>query len=41
MHDATYLYLMLANETMADGKDYRDGLLLQQKAGNKQFQGML
>ena len=38
-YDATTLYLLLLNETLSEGLDYRDGSLLFQKARNKTFTG--
>ena len=38
-YDATTLYLLLLNETLSEGLDYRDGSLLFQKARNRTFTG--
>ena len=39
LHDAAYLYLLLLNETLSEGKDYRDGHIYLDKAKGKVFQG--
>ena len=38
-YDATTLYLLLLNETLSEGLDYRNGSLLVQRARNKRFEG--
>ncbi len=37
--DAVYLYLMLLNETLAGGGDYRDGSAFLEKAKHRSFRG--
>ena len=38
--DSTYLYLMILEEILAEGRNYSDGRLFQQKAKNKDFLGV-
>ena len=40
LHDAAYLYLLLVNETITEGKDFRNGTLLLEKARNRTFEGI-
>ncbi len=39
MIDCAYLYIMILDEILAEGGDYRDGRLIHERAKNKQFDG--
>ena len=39
LHDTTYLYFLLLNETLEEGGDWRNGTLLFEKAKNRRFEG--
>ena len=39
VYDTTILYLLLLNETLAEGRDYRNGTLFFEKAKNRVFEG--
>ena len=38
-YDTTYMYLLVLNETVQEGMDYRDGRLLVRKTYGKKFKG--
>ena len=39
LYDATYLYLLLLNEILAEGKDPKNGTLIFEKSKNRTFYG--
>lgn len=39
LYDATYLYLTLLNESIAEGKDPRNGTYMFEKSRNRTFHG--
>ncbi|XP_041368120.1 atrial natriuretic peptide receptor 1-like [Gigantopelta aegis] len=40
LHDVVYLYLLILNETLAEGLDHRNGTLMFDKAKGKSFRGI-
>ena len=39
LHDAVYAYLLAVNETITDGKDWKDGRVIAEKARGLSFDG--